>query len=92
MCRSGPAHAQPRAHARPEIKATHMRAHPNSAALMSPVKMVATVLEYFFRMVSAYLKKNEARMPCAALFTTSSMVTCARTCALSDAAAHSRTL
>jgi len=51
---------------------------PNSAALMSPVTSVATVLEYFFRIVSAYLKKNEDRTPCSALFATSSMVTCAR--------------
>ena len=50
---------------------------PNSAADMMPVKMVATVEEYFLRMVSAYLKKKEDRMPCSALFMTSSIVTCA---------------
>lgn len=50
---------------------------PNSAADMMPVKMVATVEEYFLRIVSAYLKKNEDRMPCSALFITSSIVTCA---------------
>jgi len=52
---------------------------PKSAADMMPVKMVAIVDEYFLRMVSAYLKKNEDRMPCSALFTTSSIVTCTRT-------------
>ena len=49
---------------------------PKSTALMMPVKMVATVEEYFFRMVSAYLKKNDDRMPCMALFITSSIVIC----------------
>ena len=53
-----------------------VRACPNSAADIRPVKMVAIVEEYFFRMVSAYLKKKDARMPCRALFTTRSMVTC----------------
>ena len=53
-----------------------VRACPNRAADMSPVKMVAIVEEYFFSMVSAYLKKKEDRMPCKALLTTKSMVTC----------------
>ena len=48
---------------------------PKSAADMTPVKMVAMVLLYFFKMVSANLKKKEERMPCSALFTTSSSVT-----------------
>ena len=48
----------------------------NSAALSRPVTSVATVLEYFFRIVSAYLKKNDDRMPCIALFTTSTNVIC----------------
>jgi len=52
-----------------------VRACPNRAADMSPVKMVAIVEEYFFSMVSAYLKKKEDRMPCKALLTTKSMVT-----------------
>lgn len=49
---------------------------PKSAALIIPVMMVAIVEEYFFRMVSAYLKKKLDRMPCSALFITSSIVTC----------------
>lgn len=49
---------------------------PNSSADMRPVKIVAMVEEYFFRMVSAYLKKKDDRMPCRALLTISSMVTC----------------
>ena len=49
---------------------------PKSTALMIPVKMVATVDEYFFKMVSAYLKKNDDRMPCIALFITRSIVIC----------------
>ncbi len=40
-----------------------VRACPNRAALMIPVKMVAMVLLYFFRIVSANLKKKEDRMP-----------------------------
>ena len=48
---------------------------PNNRADMRPVKMVAMVEEYFFRMVSAYLKKKDDRMPCRALLTISSMVT-----------------
>jgi len=31
------------------------------------VKIVAIVDEYFFKIVSAYLKKNDDNMPCAAL-------------------------
>lgn len=53
-----------------------VRAWPNRAADMRPVKMVAIVEEYFFSMVSAYLKKKDDRMPCKALLTTRSMVTC----------------
>jgi len=53
-----------------------VRACPNRAADMRPVKMVAIVEEYFFSMVSAYLKKKDDRMPCKALLTTRSMVTC----------------
>lgn len=49
---------------------------PNRSADMRPVNMVAIVEEYFFSMVSAYLKKKEERMPCIALLTTNSMVTC----------------
>ena len=49
---------------------------PNSRADIRPVKMVAMVEEYFLRMVSAYLKKKDDKMPCRALFTISSMVTC----------------
>ena len=45
-----------------------LSACPKSTADMSPVKMVATVLLYFFKMVSANLKKKEERIPCAALF------------------------
>jgi hypothetical protein len=40
---------------------------PKNAADARPVNIVATVDEYFFKIVSAYLKKNEERMPCAAL-------------------------
>jgi len=40
---------------------------PKNAAEARPVNIVATVDEYFFKIVSAYLKKNEDRMPCAAL-------------------------
>ena len=35
------------------------------------VKMVATVLEYFFKMVSANLKKNDDRILCAGAYTRS---------------------
>ena len=49
---------------------------PNSSADISPVNIVAMVEEYFLSMVSAYLKKKEDRMPCMALLTMSSMVTC----------------
>ena len=44
-----------------------VRVCPKNAADASPVKIVATVDEYFFKIVSAYLKKNEERIPCAAL-------------------------
>jgi len=47
---------------------------PNNAAEAKPVKIVATVEEYFFKIVSAYLKKNDERMPCAALLKTNSIV------------------
>ena len=57
-----------------------VRACPNRAADMRPVKMVAIVEEYFFSMVSAYLKKKDDRMPCKALLTTRSIVTCRHTC------------
>ena len=40
---------------------------PKNAAEARPVNIVATIDEYFFKIVSAYLKKNEDRMPCAAL-------------------------
>lgn len=50
---------------------------PKRRADMRPVKMVAIVDEYFFSMVSAYLKKKDDRMPCRALLTTNSTVTCA---------------
>ena len=53
-----------------------VRACPKRAADMRPVKIVAMVEEYFFSMVSAYLKKKEDRMPCMALLTIRSMVTC----------------
>ena len=53
-----------------------VRACPNRAADMRPVKMVAIVEEYFFSIVSAYLKKKDDRMPCKALMTSKSMVTC----------------
>ena len=53
-----------------------VRGWPNKAADMRPVKIVAMVEEYFFKMVSAYLKKNDDRMPCKALLTIKSMVTC----------------
>lgn len=43
---------------------------PKSAALMRPVKMVAIVEEYFFKIVSANLKKKEDSMPCMALLIT----------------------
>ena len=56
-----------------------VRGWPNRAADMRPVKIVAMVEEYFFRMVSAYLKKNDDRMPCKALFTIRSIVTCSIT-------------
>ena len=41
----------------------------------NPVSIVATVEEYFFKIVSANLKKNADRIPCAALIATSSIVT-----------------
>ena len=53
-----------------------VRACPKRAADMRPVKMVAMVEEYFFSMVSAYLKKKDDKMPCRALLTIRSMVTC----------------
>lgn len=53
-----------------------VRAWPNSSADMRPVKMVAMLEEYFFRMVSAYLKKKDDRIPCSALLMMSSIVTC----------------
>lgn len=56
-----------------------VRGWPNRAADMRPVKIVAMVEEYFFRIVSAYLKKNDDRMPCKALFTIRSIVTCSIT-------------
>ena len=58
------------------IQKLMVRACPNRAADMRPVKIVAMVEEYFFSMVSAYLKKKEDRMPCMALLTIKSMVTC----------------
>ena len=58
------------------IQKLMVSACPNKAADISPVNMVAMVEEYFFSMVSAYLKKNDDRMPCIALLTTRSMVTC----------------
>lgn len=57
-----------------------VRACPKRSADMRPVKMVAIVEEYFFSMVSAYLKKKDDRMPCRALLTINSMVTCAAQC------------
>ena len=36
---------------------------PKSAALIRPVKIVAIVEEYFFKIVSANLKKKEDSMP-----------------------------
>uniref|UniRef100_A0A2P2MQG2 CMP-sialic acid transporter 3-like n=1 Tax=Rhizophora mucronata TaxID=61149 RepID=A0A2P2MQG2_RHIMU len=39
-----------------------------------PVKMVAIVEEYFLRIVSAYLKKNEDKIPWAALLNIKSIV------------------
>jgi len=44
-----------------------VRVCPNNTAEATPVKIVAIVDEYFFKIVSAYLKKNDDRMPCAAL-------------------------
>lgn len=66
------------------IKKLIVREWPNSAADMMPVKIVAIVDEYFLRMVSAYLKKKEDRMPCSALFNTSNIVTCAHSHASED--------
>ena len=66
---------------------------PNSAALSRPVTSVATVLEYFLRIVSAYLKKNDDSTPCIALLTTSSNVICEtqrRKCQLSQCKAKGR--
>jgi hypothetical protein len=40
-----------------------VRVWPNNAADARPVNIVATVDEYFFNIVSAYLKKNEERIP-----------------------------
>jgi hypothetical protein len=51
-----------------------VRVWPNNAADAMPVNIVATVEEYFFKIVSAYLKKKEDRIPCAALFNIRSMV------------------
>merc|ERR1712216_1104543 len=48
---------------------------PNNAADINAVNIVATVLLYFFKMVSANLKKSELRIPCMALFTTKISVT-----------------
>lgn len=61
------------------IKKLSVSEWPKSAADMMPVKMVAIVDEYFLRIVSAYLKKNEDKIPCSALFITSNMVTCTHT-------------
>lgn len=58
------------------IKKLSVRECPNRAADMMPVTMVAIVDEYFLRMVSAYLKKKEDRIPWSALFITNNMVTC----------------
>ena len=48
---------------------------PKSRALIIPVNIVAMVDEYFFRIVSANLKKKEDKIPCIALLTTSRTVT-----------------
>ena len=48
---------------------------PNNAALNNPVKIVAMVEEYFFKMVSANLKKKLDNIPWSALFTINAKVT-----------------
>ncbi len=48
---------------------------PKRAALINPVRIVAIVDEYFFRIVSANLKKKLDRIPWKALFTISANVT-----------------
>ena len=50
----------------------NVNAWPNKAADISPVKIVAIVDEYFFKIVSANLKKNDDSIPCMALLTTRS--------------------
>lgn len=56
---------------------------PNRVADAMPVKIVATVEEYFFRIVSAYLKKKEDKIPCAALLHIRNMVALECPCRIS---------
>jgi hypothetical protein len=56
---------------------------PKSAADAMPVNIVATVDEYFFKIVSAYLKKKDDKIPCAALFSIKNMVALECPCRMS---------
>nr|GMD31282.1 unnamed protein product [Ipomoea batatas] len=66
----------------PKIKFI-VKVWPNNKADAIPVKIVATVDEYFFRIIPAYLKKKEDRIPCAALLQIKSIVALECPCKIS---------